>query len=84
MSYDNDNRGAVWPNKRREKDTHPHWTGQATINGTEYWVSAWKKADDAKENAPSISLSFRVKEEKRDAPPSNPPADSFLDDDIPF
>lgn len=79
---DRDMRGAVWPNKRREKDTHPHWTGQATIDGVEYWVSAWKKSDDAKESAPSISFSFKLKEEKRKEPSA--PEQEFFDSDIPF
>ena len=68
MSYDNDNKGAVWKNAKREKDTHPHWTGSATINGVEFWVSAWKKADDAAENAPSIKFSFKPKEERQEKP----------------
>lgn len=84
MSYDNNNRGAVWKNDKREKDTHPHWTGSATIDGVEYWVNAWKKKDDAGENAPSISFTFKLKEAR--APKSThaaePPAD--FDDDIPF
>ena len=83
MSYDNDNRGAVWPNKKREKSTHPHWTGSATIDGTEYWVNAWKKADDASEKAPSISFTFRPKEAEREAPPPRQTEPDF-DDDIPF
>ncbi len=28
-----DNEGAIWKNEKREKDTHPHFTGSATIEG---------------------------------------------------
>lgn len=79
--YDNTNRGAVWPNKKREKDTQPHWTGSLNVEGVEYWVSAWKKADDAKENAPSISFAIRPKDEAQEAPAAEQGA---FDDDIPF
>lgn len=80
---DKDNSGAIWPNKRREKDTHPHFTGQATIGGVEYWVSAWKKDDDAKPNAPSLRFSVKPKDDK---PARQEPAQSSpdFDDDVPF
>jgi hypothetical protein len=80
---DNNNRGAVWPNKKREKNTHPHWTGSATIDGVEYWVNAWKKKDDAPENVPSVSFTFRIKD---DAPKKHatPAVQDFIDDDVPF
>lgn len=80
--YDNSMRGAVWPNKKREKDTHPHWTGSAEVDGVEYWVSAWKKADDAAENAPSIKFTFKRKDEQQ-AQAAAPAVEEF-DESIPF
>jgi hypothetical protein len=35
------NRGAISKSKRRTKDTQPDYTGDATIDGIEYWVSGW-------------------------------------------
>ena len=75
-----DNEGAIWKNTKREKDTHPHFTGQATIGGVEYWVSAWKRDPDAKPNAPALKFSLRAKEQKQ-APA---PVDDDLSDDLPF
>ena len=77
-----DNEGAIWKNDRREADTHPHFRGQATIDGVEYWVSAWKRDPDAKPNAPALKFSFRVKEQKRSSQASAPADDP--DDDLPF
>ena len=51
---DRNNTGAIWKNERREKDTHPHFTGSAIIEGVEYWVSAWKRDEHAKENSPAL------------------------------
>lgn len=79
MSYDNENKGAVWPNKDRKESTHPHWTGSATIDGVEYYVNAWKKADDASEKSPSIKFTFKPKGERAGKSKSS---DSFLDDDL--
>jgi hypothetical protein len=56
-----DNSGTLFKNEKREKDTHPHATGSALIEGVEYWVSAWTKEG---KNGKFQSLAFRRKEEK--------------------
>ena len=53
--------GSLFKNEQREKDTHPHATGSATIDGVQYWVSAWTKEG---KNGKWQSLAFRRKEEK--------------------
>ena len=75
---DNDNRGAIWKNEKRQKDTQPHWTGNATIDGKEYWVSAWK-GDSDKARAPVVSFAFNAKEA-----PQAPKAIEDFSGDIPF
>lgn len=50
-----DNSGALFTNDKREKETHPHYQGKATINGVEYYVSAWIK-DGAKGKFQSLSF----------------------------
>ena len=92
MSYDNSNRGAVWGNDKREKESHPHFKGKATVDGVEYYVSAWRRGEGAKPNSPALSFSFvkvdDVKEKamsqvnKTMATPA--PAQDAFDDDIPF
>lgn len=59
---DNTNRGAIWKNKKKEKDTHPDFTGSLNVDGTEYWVNAWRRKDDAPETAPALSFSVRPKD----------------------
>jgi hypothetical protein len=56
-----DNSGSLFKNDKREKDSHPHATGTAKIDGVEYWVSAWTK--DGK-NGKWQSLAFKKKEER--------------------
>jgi hypothetical protein len=83
--YDNTNRGQIWPNDRKEKDTQPDFKGSINVEGEEYWVSAWKRKPDANPKAPSLSFSIQKKDEQA---PEQPPAasgaagDGF--DDIPF
>lgn len=53
------NSGSMSRNKRKEKDTHPEFTGSAEIDGVPYWISAWvKEGRDGK----FFSLSFKPKE----------------------
>lgn len=67
--FDETNRGSIWPNKRKEKDTHPDFTGQINIDGKDYWLNAWKRKPDAREGAPS--LTFTVKPKDGQAPKHN-------------
>lgn len=93
MSYvQNDFSGSLFKNDKREKDTHPNAKGSATIDGVEYWVSAWTKQD--KNGKPWQSLSFQKKQPKSEQETSEPvkksspqqPSKSIIemDDDLPF
>lgn len=80
MAYDNN--GIVSKNRRKEKENHPDITGQATIDGKDYWLSGWSKTG---KNGPFYSLSFKPKDEQRQSSQSSAPASAGLDDDsIPF
>lgn len=72
-----DNSGTLGANKRKEKDTHPSHTGQCTIDGVAYWISAWVKEG---ENGRFFSLAFKKKEAR-----AGSPAQKTSDDaEIPF
>ena len=62
--YSNENRGQIWKNDRKEKDTHPDFTGSLNVEGVEYWVSAWKRKPDANPKAPALSFSIKLKEQR--------------------
>ena len=73
--------GSLFKNDRREKDTHPHATGSALIDGVEYWVSAWTKEG---KNGKFQSLAFRKKEEKTAQGVKRNPGKLEEDEDVPF
>lgn len=56
-----DNSGALFTNNKREKETHPHYQGKATINGTEFYVSSWVKEG---KTGKYLSLSFKPVQEQ--------------------
>ena len=91
-NYDNTNRGVLFKNDRKEKDTQPNMKGSINVEGVEYWVSAWTKDG---QNGKFISLSLTPKEQTQTAeqvaqkavPPQRQqaaPVVQDLDDDIPF
>jgi len=57
--YGNENRGSIWGNKRKTKDTHPDFTGTMNVEGREYFVDGWKRKEGASPNAPFFSLSVK-------------------------
>jgi len=87
MSYETrDNTGKLFKNEKKEKDTHPDYTGTALINGVEHFMDAWIKT--TQHGGKWMSFSFKPKQAKAPAPapaprrPTAPPAD-FVDS-VPF
>lgn len=84
MAYEQrDGSGSLFPNDKREKDTHPNLRGSITINGVAYWLDAWTKlkADGTK----WLSLSAKPKEASAPTPAAKAKASvDDYSDDVPF
>lgn len=80
-NYDNTNSGAMFINKKREKDTHPHYTGSLNVDGVEYWVSGWKKLP---KNGGDAFLSIALKRKDTQPAPTAPASQDGWEDDLPF
>lgn len=81
MTYDNTNRGAVFPNKNKQSEKSPTHTGSINVDGVDYWLSGWVNQNKG-ENKPSMTFSVK----RKDVKPSSSVADESLDidDSIPF
>ena len=84
-----DDSGVLFKNDKKETDQHPDYKGNAMIDGTEYWFSAW--INTSKTGTKYMKLSFNKKEvahnngvfevQQAIAPI---PAEQYADTDIPF
>lgn len=75
--YDNTNKGALFINTKKEKETHPTMKGSVNIDGKEYWLSAWAKTHETKGKWLSISV------EPKEKAPENAELNA-IGDDLPF
>lgn len=86
-NYDDSNKGAIWGNDKKETEKHPDFRGQANVDGTEYWVAAWKRGPNDNPKSPALRFSFTPKDDQpkqsaRDQPSAY--TDDDIDDRIPF
>ena len=81
MKQQKDMSGILFKNDRKEKDSHPDYKGSITVDGEEYWLSAWIKRG---ERGTFMSLAVKPKEAR--PPVKKPPVSDMADmaDDIPF
>lgn len=57
------NRGSMFENDHKTKEQQPDFTGSVDVNGTIYWISAWKDMSQAGKK--KLSLSVKVQEERQ-------------------
>lgn len=75
--YDNTNRGALFKNERKEKETHSDYNGTLNVDGDEFYLNAWLK--ESKNGKKFFSLSIKRKSEAGASP-----AKEISLEDVPF
>ena len=84
--YDNDGTGVLFINKTKKSENSPTMLGRITIDGAEYWLSAWSHDHEKYGRYLSIALGDEVEEKPKPKGRSNKRAkkEEEIDDDIPF
>lgn len=66
MAYDNTDRGVLFDNDRKEKDSHPDMTGSINVDGVEYFLDAWKKESKGGKHFLSVSVKRKNNQQPRE------------------
>jgi len=82
MEYNNNNRGAIFKNDRKEKDTHPDYRGKINVDGVDKEISLWVK--QSKDGKSFFSASISEPYVKAEGTPPKPIADELPSMDLPF
>jgi uncharacterized protein (DUF736 family) len=83
QKYDETNRGAIFKNDYKQKDTQPDYKGKINVDGVEKEISLWVKTSKDGKSFFSASISEPyVKPEG--ATPATPPLSDEVDDLLPF
>ena len=93
MAYETkDNTGSLFRNNRKEKETHPDYSGTVRIDGHDMWISGWLK--ETKDGQKYFSLAVKRNDGTSDRPTDKAAEfkqkakrvfpDASLDDEVPF
>ena len=63
QQYDNTNRGALFRNNRKERDTQPDYNGKINVEGRDFYLNGWLKEG---KNGKFFSLSVKPVEETQE------------------
>jgi uncharacterized protein (DUF736 family) len=82
MEYDNNNRGSLFKNDRKDDAKFPDYKGSINVDGTDYWLSAWIKV--SKDGNKFMSLSVKNKNADASLQPKKKVKQEEFDDLMPF
>jgi hypothetical protein len=80
-SMQRDNSGVLFSNDKIENERSPQYKGNITVDGKDYWISAWIKEG---KSGKFMGLAVSPKEEYKPKPSERSKATNFDDPDVPF
>jgi hypothetical protein len=83
MTYEQkDGQGALFRNDKKEKPSHPDYTGDIRVEGIDFKLAGWVK--ETRDGRKYLSLSAMPKGVRRPIAEAPKPSNDFYNDEIPF
>jgi hypothetical protein len=79
MEQKRDNSGVLFKNDKKDNERAPEYKGNITVDGTDYWLSAW-----IKEGKTGKFMGLAVSPKDAQPPASKSAPKNIEDSDIPF
>jgi hypothetical protein len=76
-----DNSGVLFKSDKIENERSPQYKGNITVEGKDYWISAWVKEG---KSGKFMGLAVSPKEEYKPKPSERSKVTNFDDSDLPF
>lgn len=76
-----DNSGVLFSNDKKDNERAPHYKGNITVDGKDYWLSAWVKEG---KSGKFMGLAVSPKEEYKPKTSERSKATGFDDESLPF
>lgn len=84
LGYDNKNKGVLFTNKNKKKNTQPDYQGKIDVEGKEYQLAGWHRTSKSGVKFMSLTISEPYEPQKKYEKNNIAAQAEKVNDDLPF